>query len=105
MYFSWFLRKEFTITKFAWHSYSLHVIMHIFGYKIIIITQEKIVAIFLVPVFQLFLGLAHLVIFSWRFKLNTAPTKVLTIVYNHEIRLAFGTTLFPTINSFGWSIL
>ena len=52
-------------------------------------------AIFLVPVLHLFLGLAHLVIISWRFKLNTVPTIVLMIVHNHEIRLSFGVTLFP----------
>ena len=37
--FSCFLRKELSITKSAWHSYSLHIIMYIFGYKIIIITH------------------------------------------------------------------
>lgn len=79
--------------------------MYVFGYNIIIITKKKIVAIFSVFVFHLFLRYRYQVIIGWEFELNAAPAVVLMIVHDHNIWLAFHVTLFPARDSFPSRVL
>jgi len=63
--------------------------MQIFGDEIIIIAEDKLIVVFFVFMFHRFLGLRNLEIIGWRFEFNTAPTVVLMIIHDHDIRLAF----------------
>ena len=82
------------MTMFAGHSYAFHIFMHCFRYFILVIRQNKCIAIINVPLFHLFLSILYTVIVSWRFEFYAEAHKVFIRVEYHQVWLAFHIALF-----------